>query len=159
FAQTATHPSPSVSTPTQNDQGPRCQASPGKAISIACNYTPLPAASSEEPSSPKIALDRAQLSIGNGDGQTSTIRLRFTNIDFARVAESRIVYIQIDDEAGRNYVRRPLSSVKLDAIAPGQSLDFSQTYLFPAFEPGSYIVRLWIPSSDPKSKFDASKNW
>lgn len=87
------------------------------------------------------------------------VELTFTNASGHAISETRTVYIAIDDDAGENHIRRPLPRVDFTKLVPGQSTTFSDVLRAPAFQPGHYKIYLWIPSSDPSLKFDATRNF
>jgi hypothetical protein len=87
------------------------------------------------------------------------VELAFKNVGEVWVQDLRTVYIEFDDEAGRNYIRRPLPSVDLRQIAPGEVKKFSDVFLAPSLRPNRYIVQLWIPSSDAAIRFDRSRDF
>ncbi|HTQ59755.1 MAG TPA: hypothetical protein VMI32_06010, partial [Candidatus Solibacter sp.] len=57
-----------------------------------------------------------------------------------------------------NHIRRPLPHVNLKTLTPDTPTTSVDQFLAPALQPGRYFVRLWIPSPDPKLKFDAANN-
>ena len=61
------------------------------------------------------------------------IGLTITNRGPGAISEARIVYIAIDGDDGKNYLRRPLPHVDLSKIAPQQTIAYSETLLSPAF--------------------------
>lgn len=151
-------PSPVHAAATVSSQ-PRCVTSGARTISISCDYTPMAPDSGQIAGQPQIALNHAELAFNTKDDNWMRLVLRFTKLDNQPFAESRMVYIAIDDDRGNNFVRRPLPAVNLAGLAPGQSIQFEQRLLFPAFQPGHYQVKLWIPSNDPALKFKAAHNW
>jgi hypothetical protein len=87
-----------------------------------------------------------------------SIALTFTNLDSAKPSEARPVYLAIDDDSGKNYIRRVLPHVDFRTLAPGQKSEFSEHLLIPALHSGHYRIELWIPSSNSALKFDVSRN-
>jgi hypothetical protein len=115
--------------------------------------------SSASSGDPHIALNRAELSFKTTDENWMRLDLKFTNLDQLPISMARSIYIAFDDDAGRNFIRRPLPHVNLHGLAPGQSADFQERLLIAALRPGHYQIKLWIPSSDPKLRFDAAHNF
>lgn len=107
---------------------------------------------------PQVALNHAALSFKTQDDNWMHLELRFTKLDSTPVSNALRVYIAIDDDSGHNFIRRPLPSVNLAGLAPGQSVEFKERLLFPALRPGHYQISLWIPSTDPVFKFNAAHN-
>lgn len=157
-AQEAAKSSVPHSTPTQPDARPLCQATGAEEIAIACDYTPMPVNYAEAADKTQIALDRAELSFKTTDDNWMRLELRFTKLDSIPLSEAWRVYIAIDDDSGHNLIRRPLPSVNLASLAPGKSVDFKERLMFPALRPGHYQIKLWIPSGDPKFKFNSAHN-
>ncbi len=118
----------------------------------------MPMDSSKPSGGGHIALNHAELSFKTKDDNWMRLELRFTNLGPTPISVARLVYIAFDDDAGRNFIRRPLPHVNLAALAPGQPADFEERLLIGALRPGHYQIRLWIPSSDPGLKFNAAHN-
>jgi hypothetical protein len=87
------------------------------------------------------------------------VGLTFTNGTSHKIAERRTVYISIDDQKGQNQMRRPLPRVDFATLEPGRSTKFEETLLAPAFSAGTYIVSIWIPSTNPSLKFNPAHNF
>lgn len=87
------------------------------------------------------------------------VELTFTNASEHAISQARTVYIAIDDESGQNHIRRQLPLVDFTKFVPGKPITFSEVLRAPAFQPGHYSIYLWIPSSDPSLKFDATHNF
>ena len=107
---------------------------------------------------PRISLERALITFDAKHESQMHVSLTFQNHGKILFEEARVVYIEFDDELRRNYIRRPLMSIDLKSVWPGETKSFGETFLAPALRPGRYLVRLWIPSTDPASKFDKSHN-
>jgi len=148
----------SHSASAQAETQPRCQIIGTLEIAITCDYTPMPANSAQTTGMPQIALNRAALSFKTKDDNWMRLELRLTKLDSTPISQTRPVYIEVDDDAGHNFIRRPLPNVKLAALAPGQSVDFHEQILVPALRPGHYQITLWIPSTDPQFKFSSTHN-
>jgi len=106
----------------------------------------------------QIVLDRAVLTFGLRDESRMHVRLTFSNIGHAMIAELRTVYIEFDDASGKNYIRRPLPHVDLRAIPPDGTATFDDMFLVAALRSGNYTVALWIPSPDERFRFQPSRN-
>jgi len=103
-------------------------------------------------------LTHALLSFQPTDESHMRVELTFKNVGSTRISDTRAAYLVVDDDAGRNHVRRVLPHVDFRKLALGQALTFSELLLVGAFQTGNYTVRLWIPSSDAALKFDLSKS-
>jgi Domain of unknown function (DUF4832) len=139
-------------------RGTKCDVTGTTKITITCDYTPAPRDANASDAVPRIALNHAVLSFETNDESHMKIELTFTNQSAAAFSEPRTVFIAIDEPSGKNHVRRPLPQVDLRKLEPHQTLTFSEILLSPAFPRGDYVVHLWIPSSDPALKFDATHN-
>lgn len=137
---------------------PRCQITGTREIAITCDYIPMPMNSAQTAGKPQIALNRAELSFKTKDDNWMRLELRFTKLDSTPISEARSVFIAIDDDAGHNFIRRPLPNVNLAALSPGHSAEFHERILVPALRPGHYQIKLWIPSIDPEFKFNSTHN-
>jgi hypothetical protein len=136
---------------------PLCRAEGKEEITIRCNYTEAPRPISSGFDKPRIVLNRMVLSFKTDEDSYMLVELTFTN--GSTVPITRTVYLAIDDDAGRNYMRRPLPQVDFRKIAPGEQLKFSDRLLAPALRPGHYTIQLWIPNPDPSLKFDPLHNF
>jgi hypothetical protein len=147
--------------PAQHDlTASPCQATGKTEIRIDCTFGADQASgTSDEQEAPRIVLNRALITFEPAHESRMHIELTFTNKGSIALAEARTVYIEFDDEAGENHIRRPLPHVNLQKLAPNIAMTFADQFLAPALQPGRYRVYLWIPSSDPKLKFDAAHNF
>ena len=137
----------------------KCQATGKTEIKIDCTYdTTQPYGVSEGQKGPRILLSHALITFEPAHESRMRIELTFTNQGSMALGETRSAYIEFDDEAGANHIRRQLPHVDLNKLVPGATLTFADQFLAPALQPGHYDVYLWIPSPDPKLKFDASHN-
>jgi len=138
----------------------KCQATGKTEIRIDCAYeaAPVTTKASEEQKGPRILLDHALITFEPAHESRMRIELTFTNAGKIAPVEARTVYIEFDDEAGENHIRRPLPHVNLKTLTPDTPTTSVDQFLAPALQPGRYFVRLWIPSLDPKLKFDAAHN-
>jgi hypothetical protein len=146
------------SAPAAPGSTPVCHTVGTHNITISCEYfsVDLKSAASAEP---RIALNHAAFSFKTKHDNWMSVALTFTNLGGAPPSEVRSVYLAIDDDSGKNYIRRVLPHVDFRNLAPGQKTAFSEHLLIPALHPGHYRIELWIPSSDPSLKFDVSHNF
>lgn len=133
---------------------PLCQVEGKNEITIRCGYK-----GTLHLTQPSIALDHAMLSFNTGEDSHMVVELTFANTGKVRISRNWIVYLAIDDEAGRNYVRRPLPGVDFRKIAPGEELTFPERLLAPSLRPGHYTIVLWIPNPNPALRFDPLHNF
>lgn len=136
---------------------PQCNVKGDTEISIACDYSPAPNVGAQI-AGPRIAVNHASFFFDTDQDSHMKIGLTITNRGPDAISEARIVYIAIDGDDGKNYLRRPLPHVDLSKIAPEQTIAYSETLLSPAFPRGTYTIHLWIPSSEPSLKFDPAHN-
>jgi hypothetical protein len=137
---------------------PRCRVTGTREIAVACDYTALAVDSAQAASEPLIALNHAELQFKTKDDNWMSLELRFTKLNSIPISEAHRVYIAIDDDSGHNFIRRPLPSVNLASLVPGQPAEFKERLVFPALRPGHYQIKLWIPSVDPSQMFNAAHN-
>jgi hypothetical protein len=142
----------------QPSPSPRCDIAGAKAIRITCHYSasPLTDVGNREP---RVVLNDAVLMFKTRDDNYMHVDLTFTNDGKNAILDAHPVYLEIDDDAGNNYVRRPLPHVDFRNLPPGGQRTFSERLLAPAFQPRPYIIWLWIPDPDPSSKFDSAHNF
>lgn len=147
-----------ISQQNSTPRSPVCSTATNDTITITCNYSAAKEEQGSKPSDPTITLDRFEISFGAlkaGEMQTA---LTFTNRGATAISETRTVYLALDDDSGRNYLRRMLRQVDLRKLAPGESVTFSSRFLSGRFHPGHYVFHLWIPSGDPSLEFDPRYN-
>jgi hypothetical protein len=149
----------SSSTRAQHAPAPPCQATGSGEITIACDYSAVPANSEQAVREPRIALNHAALSFQTKHDSWTSVELTFTKLDAAPVSEPRLVYLAVDDDSRHNFIRRVLPKVDFRSLATGQSAKFCERLLLPAFQPGRYRIELWIPSTDPSLKFNSKDNF
>jgi hypothetical protein len=142
----------------QPSTSPHCDITGAKAIRITCHYSasPLTDVGNREP---RVVLNDAILMFKTRDDNYMHVDLTFTNDGKNAILDAHPVYLEIDDDAGNNYVRRPLPHVDFRNLPPGGQRTFSERLLAPAFQPRPYIIWLWIPDPDPSSKFDSAHNF
>ena len=138
---------------------PNCQVKGSGKIDISCDYKPLPETSNRAADVPRIALNHAALSFVTNDDNWATVDLAFTKLDNSPVTEARPVYIEFDDDAGNNFIRRLLPSVDFRGLSTGKKAEFSEHLRIGALRPGHYWLALWIPSPDPNLKFKSEQNF
>lgn len=138
---------------------PRCETKGEEQIVITCSYRSARATASQDKSHSRIALTRAVISFRPDDSSNMLAALTFTNTGTIRSSEARTVYLEIDDNAGNNYVRRSLPTVDFRKLSPGKTVTFSEQLRVSAFPPGRYTIALWIPSSEPALKFNPAQNF
>jgi hypothetical protein len=151
FVQNTTKPQASAAAPN-------CRVIGTSELTITCAYTAGPSVDADDRTVPRIILNRAVISLIPSDGNPMRVELTFTNGTAGRIADHRTVYLSIDDATGQNHMRRPLPSVDFTKLEPGARVKFQETLLAPAFSNGSYIISIWIPSTDPSLKFDPAHN-
>lgn len=146
-----------TSVTTKHNARP-CAAIGKDKITIRCSYTAAPYSASETVAEPRIVINRAVLSFSVDDESQMLVTLTLTNGSRTSVPDNYRVYLAIDDDAGHNYMRRPLPKVDLHKLVSGKRLTFSDRILAPAFRDGHYIVHLWLPSTDSLLEFDSAHN-
>jgi hypothetical protein len=152
--------SQSLASPSAQSAGaPKCSTTGDVAITITCTYAATPRSASTGRYAPRIVLNRAVLSLEPKEESDMVAELTFTNESPGPMSARRPVYLAIDDDQGRNYVRRPLPNVDFSKLKPGEPRTFSDHLLIGAFRPMRYTVHLWIPDPDPSLKFNAEHNF
>jgi hypothetical protein len=136
---------------------PRCETKGTRELTISCKYS-VTAATPQESTTPRVALNRALISFEPWDESHMHVELTFTNDSDKKIAEMRTIYLAFDDAKGENHMRRPLPHVDFTKLEPGKPITFEETLLAPAFGPGTYSISLWIPSNDAALKFDRAHN-
>ncbi len=144
-----------VSTP-EVVGAPKCETARAREITITCSYTGTPRVPSEAKNSSRLVLNRAVISLDPKEEGNLHLELTFTNEGEGRMFENRQVYFAIDDDHGRNYVRRVLRKVDFSKFAQGERRTFSEELIVAIFPSGHYIIHLWIPDPDPAKKFNAA---
>jgi hypothetical protein len=139
----------------QPSMSPRCDIAGAKTIRITCHYSASPVTDL----GPRVVINDAVLVFKTHDDNYMHVDLTFTNDSKNVISDEHPVYLEIDDEAGNNYVRRLLPRVDFRNLSPGVQQTFSERLLAPAFQPRRYDIWLWIPNPDPSSKFDSAHNF
>ena len=149
-SRAATH----VSSQSQCENG----QVPKDEIAISCRYISEPAPASVRSSEPWIMLNRVALSFKSTDENYMLVEITLSSAPANATPVSRPVYLSVDRDDGSNQVRRLLPDVHLEELVFGKPRTFSQRVLVGVFQPGHYVVHLWIPSADPAYTFDAAHN-
>jgi hypothetical protein len=144
--------------PQASTSAPQCSVIGTKELTITCDYTAGSPAGADSRTSPRIILNRAVISFVTSNDSQMSVELTFTNDSGSKIAGHRSVYLAIDDEKGENHLRRLLPHVDFTKLEPGRLTKFREVLLAPGFSQGTYIVSIWIPSTDPSRKFDAAHN-
>ena len=139
-------------------EGGGCEFKGKEEIRIDCIYRIANSKTLGTESKPQIVLNHAVITFEPKHESRMRIELTFTNEAKTAVTERRTVYIEFNDPAGENHIRRPLPHVDFQKLSPGEPVTFVDQFLAPALRPDRYFVRLWIPSPDPERKFDATQN-
>ncbi|MBZ5660225.1 MAG: hypothetical protein LAO08_07425 [Acidobacteriia bacterium] len=143
--------------PQASASAPQCSTMGTSELTITCSY--MAASPADSRSAQRIILNRAVLSFNTSDESQMRVELTFSKDSGSKIADRRTVYLAIDDAKGQNHVRRPLPHVDFTKLEPGKPVTFQDTLLAPAFSSGTYFVSLWIPATDPASKFDPAHNF
>jgi len=133
-----------------------CQVTTAKELILDCPYRPGTGA---VVGSPHLRLIHASLSFEVKGENYMSLSLQIANEDTFRLAEQRTVFIEVDDTKGNNYLRRPLPHTDLGLVGPGQTRTFSEKVLVGSFQPGDYIIFLWIPSAETGQTYNSKKNF
>ncbi len=145
--------------PQDSIPAPQCSTTGTKELTITCAYTATLPDAADRRTAPRIVLNRAVISFNTWDEGQMRVELTFLNDSGSKIVDHRTVYLAIDDAKGQNHVRRPLPHVDFTKLDPGKPVKFQESLLTPAFSPGTYFVSIWIPATDPASKFLAAHNF
>jgi hypothetical protein len=148
-----------ASASAQSAGAPKCTTTGEVKITITCTYTATPKSASIAPYAPRVVLNRAVLSLEPQGESNMLVELTFKNESRVPISTHRTVYLAIDDDQGRNYVRRPLPNVDFSKLKTGELQTFSDHLLIGSFRPTRYTIHLWIPDPDPSLKFNAEHNF
>jgi hypothetical protein len=148
----------SLSASPKSTGSPKCEIAGNGAITITCVYTAVPRSESYNQDAPRIILNRAVLSFNPKSESHMLVELTLSNDSARQISGRHAVYLAIDGDDGRNYVRRPLPSVDFSILKPGEPQTSSDQLRIGAFLAGRYEIHLWIPDPDPSLKFNASHN-
>lgn len=133
-----------------------CEATTAKELILDCSYH---AETGAFVSSPHLRLVHASVSFEVKGENYMSVSLQIANEDTVRLAERRTTFIEIDDAKGNNYLRRPLPHTDLSLVEPGETRTFSEKLLVGSFQPGDYIIYLWIPSSETGQTYNFKKSF
>lgn len=151
-------PPKSFSIAPMSAGSPECKIAGDGEMTITCVYSAASRPDSGIQEAPRIVLNRAVLSFDPKSESHMLVELTFTNDSPKQISEHRTVYLAIDGDDGRNYVRRPLPSVDFSILKPGKPQTSSDRLRIGAFRSGQYAIHLWIPDPDPSLKFNAAHN-
>jgi hypothetical protein len=143
-----------TSTSAKSPGTPKCSTSGEEQITITCTYTATPESASIGRHAPRVVLNRAVFSLEPKEECNMLVELTFTNDSSEPISARPTVYLAIDDDQARNYVRRPLPNVDFLKLRPGERQTFSDHLLIGSFRPIRYTIHLWIPDPDPSLKFN-----
>lgn len=141
-----------VSAINPDNTEPRCETTGTKEITISCTYTPSLEASTITKNAARIILNRAEVSFELNHESYMRVELEFTNAGGSSLTSAPTVYLAIDDDTGRNVIRRVLTHVDLARLHTGQRLTFLDRLLVGAFTSGRYTISLSIPDPEPSRK-------
>lgn len=145
--------------PQASTTAPQCSTTGTNELKITCAYTAGSPEAADRGTAPRIALNRAVISLNTSEEGRMGVELTFLNDSGNKIVDRRTVYLEIDDVKGQNHVRRPLPHVDFTKLEPGKPMKFQESLLTPAFSPGTYFVSIWIPATDPAWKFNAAHNF
>lgn len=133
-----------------------CQTATAKELVLDCSYR---VGTRAFVSSPHLRLIHAFFSFEVKGENYMYLSLQIANEDTVRLAERRSAFIEIDDVKGNNYLRRPLTHTDLGLVEPGKTRTFSEKLLVGSFQPGDYILYLWIPSSEAGQTYNSNQSF
>lgn len=131
---------------------PQCETTGTKEMTISCTYTPSLEASTITKNAARIILNRAEVSFELNHESYMRVELEFTNGGGSSLTSAPTVYLAIDDDTGRNVIRRVLTHVDLTRLHIGERLTFLDRLLVGAFTSGRYTISLSIPDPEPSRK-------
>jgi hypothetical protein len=141
----------------ETPRAPKCSISGTDEITITCDYPSPARSSSGSADSPRIALNHAVISFDPTEEGMLDLALTFAKEPADIQLTSRPVYFEIDDDSGRNYVRR-LTVVDFSKLT-AQPRTFSEKMNSPILPIGHFIMYLWIPDPNPALRFDRAHNF
>jgi len=131
---------------------PQCETTGTNAITISCTYTSSPRPAFDPKNVPRIVLNHAKVSFEPNHESHMLVELEFTNDGASTITPATTVYLVIDDDTGRNVVRRLLPHVDLAKLHDGEGVKFSERFLVGAFPGGRYTISLSIPDPEASRK-------
>jgi len=138
---------------------PTCETIGTNELTLICEYSAGSSVDADGRTAPRIILNRAVISFIPSSDSHMSVQLTFTNDSGSKIADHRTVYLAVDDAKGENHMRRSLPQVDFTKLELGKPVTFQETLLAPAFSPGTYLISLWIPSTDPSLTFDPKHNF
>jgi len=142
----------SISPPTRDTTGTN-------ELTLICAYSAGSPVDADSRTAPRIILNRAVISFVPSNDSHMRVQLTFTNDSGSKIVDRRTVYLAIDDDKGENRMRRTLPQVDFTKLERDKPVTFQETLQAPAFSPGTYLISLWIPSTDPSFRFDPKHNF
>jgi hypothetical protein len=142
-----------VTPPPNKDKGePQCEITTTKEITISCNYSSSIRTESERKNVARIVLNHVEVSFEPHNESYMLVELEFTNEGQSSMISTPAVYLAIDNDKGRNVVRRSLPHVNLANLHAGERATFSERFLVGAFPGGNYTISLSIPDPEPSRR-------
>jgi hypothetical protein len=141
-----------ATSPDKTEVAPQCKTTGTKEITISCTYTPSLETSTITKNVARIVLNRAEVSFELNHESYMRVELEFTNEGGSSLTSAPTVYLAIDDDTGRNAIRRVLTHVDLARLHTGERLTFIDRLLVGAFTSGQYTISLSIPDPEPSRK-------
>jgi hypothetical protein len=138
---------------------PTCETIGTNELTLTCAYSAGSPVAADSRTAPRIILNRAIISFIPSDDSHMRVQLTFTNESGSKIVDRRTVYLAIDDDKGENHMRRSLPHVDFTKLEVDKPATFQETLLAPAFSLGTYLISLWIPSTDPSLTFDPKHNF
>jgi hypothetical protein len=142
-----------------SDSPPTCETIGTNELTLTCTYSAGSPVDADSRTAPRIILNRAVISFAPSNDSHMRVQLTFTNDSGSKITDHRTVYLAIDDDKGGNHMRRSLPQVDFTKLERDRPVTFQETLLAPAFSPGTYLISLWIPSTDPSLTFDPKHNF
>lgn len=148
----------SARSSSQTEKATQCEIRGKKELTISCTYSPTPPAPPESENGARIVLNRVEMSFELNHESHIVVQLEFTNEGKSAITPAPTVYLAIDDDQGRNVIRRPLPHVDFSKLQPGDRLTFSDRFLVGAFTGGHYTISLSIHDPEPSRTNTAAYN-
>jgi hypothetical protein len=138
---------------------PTCETIGTNELTLTCAYSASSPVDADSRTAPRIILNRAVISFIPSNDSHMRVELTFTNESGSKIVDRRTAYLAIDDDKGENHMRRSLPHVDFTKLELDKPVAFQETLPAPAFSPGTYLILLWIPSTDPSLRFDPKHNF
>lgn len=142
-----------------SDSPPTCETIETNELTLTCAYSASSPVDADTRTAPRIILNRAVISFIPSNDSHMRVQLTFTNESGSKITDHRTVYLAIDDDKGENHMRRSLPHVDFTKLELDKPVTFQETLPAPAFSRGTYLILLWIPSTDPSLRFDPKHNF